>query len=353
MNVAYTNKPGELLFTKNAADLVLEFESGESYADVSLVRGSEESSLVRLVPDADGKAVLLTREIAQGLPTTQIGLGERFLAKPTVQYKIGGVFYDIPWIKGGFDPTFDSVGSALANGNAILSFRPLTIKTYPRGREYLSFIYKGTMPEILLTMYDTAGGSYEEEIHLTAEGSGIVCIDASPEAVDQYWIPDRGEMAAYEFDFIFNDDHQTFRFELSDGFDWTGFLFRNSLGVFDTLYAKGKTVNKIQRESSVFRNHFQEKESSSSSARQKETFTGWIEGETMRNLWLEFIESDEHYIFTGDRAPEPIILDEVNGDLPQDELSGFSFTWHLARLRQGSTPAKSDGFTYVFDSQFH
>lgn len=351
----YTNDPGALLFVRNAADIILDTASvlKITILAVRFRKGREVIPLPLSQADADGRIVIRTREIAEGLVLDEPGLQDDVSVSSgpyiRVTYKenssTGQETTDIPlpWIKGGYDADIPGLGSKIRDG--WLTWKSAR-KTVPWGRDWLyAFVPAGQSWGAYAYVRFRSGRPFEGFLPLeSAAGQpedALRRTDVSFERIrclcdDRGY--DREELSGWDvFGHVGGQSIGSVRYDCEDctAAHWRGFLYRSSLGVFESVYAKGKAVDKLMFENSVFRNGFMEKELKSKTTRQTETCTGYLESEGERDRWMEFVESSERYVLLQDGTLKPIILDGVNCDMTQNESEGMSFTWHLAKSRQG------------------
>ena len=112
--------------------------------------------------------------------------------------------------------------------------------------------------------------------------------------------------------------------------NWRGFLYRNALGGFDSLYSKGDLKFVPQYEPTAFKNGHAEEEKDPSAVEYLEVDTGMFGSAAERMMWLDFLRSKEKYMVEQDGTVSRIILDEASPELTLKELGHFSFRFHKA-----------------------
>ncbi|MBQ7517608.1 MAG: hypothetical protein IJU13_04185 [Bacteroidales bacterium] len=345
----YTNNPGALLFVRNAADFVVRLDNDETIAGVSIASSGQAISLPGTwLPDEKGCVTFRIREIAEGLFIGQIKPTDERLEQPEIHLGVVVQRYDsqtthsvsLPWVKGGYDPDVPNLGSEIPH--RWWTWRGSRIKTCTWGKEYLyCLVPDGMLLNVFVSLLMDNGTVCPFTLRsATYTKDSIARIDVSygriRDVADRWGFEMRDIVSWTVYGSIGKRQLPVISFEADkDSIRWKGFLFRNSLGVFDTIYARGKSVDKISYEHTVFRSGYIEQEQAVNTVRQCESFTGWLESKSERELWAEFIESDERYLLTRDGIIKPIIVDSVNSDLEEHADSGLSFVWHLAKVRQG------------------
>ena len=379
--VAYKQIKPEQVFVRNAIDLTIADLAGGDLESIALKTPTESLILFDkhtrpAFPDKDGTIILHGQDIAEGFQPVKVGLNEEVIFDPNhtleIRCKEGEATriqtVKLPWLAGGYDPLYPAVALRLVGigGYYWLSWRGKSVKTRKWGREWLYlFMHSGEQSqiqrfqvwgEILLK----SGRSIK--LHLedlwTLDRDGIRRVDVSYsrirkavddigldlEQISQYSVQAR---AKYYIDDDSRDDcHVTpITFEVA-GEDPSelGFIYRSSLGVFETVYASGKSTDRLDFKESTFRRSRTQMTVSNSSLRKVETFSGYLSEETERNRWTELMESEERYVLTPDGKIRAIIIDEASCEMDRMVLQGISFTWHLARERQGYAFDRGDGY---------
>lgn len=137
------------------------------------------------------------------------------------------------------------------------------------------------------------------------------------------------DIAAYDI-FIEGYESEAQRFVVGRSRSITEFRFRNSLGVYDYIYASGAAKENLEYECVSFVNTGKETELANDSRKQFETFTGYLRTRAEAAFWQDFFLSADRCILDESRNWREIVVDEVSGDYTRLELGEMSFKWHYA-----------------------
>ena len=369
------------MFIRSCGDVILQnLDETPAKAITITVDEIEQFRMGKPAPDEKGELTLRLREILEGIVIPQMTLADASWAIPDIRLGITyresgnhavdgqlveGDFdqtyeYKLPAIKGGYDPDYDILEGIKA-GNW-LTWRDERVKTCRHGKEYLYlYIPKNEAREIVyvITFHDGTQVSFVDGSPASPGAERILRVDASVSAIKKLpTVIDCGKQEQIRSYAIYArkgmQPGRAVTFDVAEEKS-SAFIFRGSLGFFETVWSHGAASDKMTYESQVFTRQHQEVELGIKAIRQTETFSGWLRTERERNLWMEFIESDERYVLTPDGIIKPIIMDAVSCDMRHAELAGLSFTWHMAKVRQGSgMPGQksNNGFDYRFDINF-
>lgn len=112
------------------------------------------------------------------------------------------------------------------------------------------------------------------------------------------------------------------------------FLFRNSLGLFDTVYSAGDFSEGVDYEVQTFVSGREESESSNHSRESISVNCGYLETIEEKDLWADFFLSDERYIWDG-TVFRRIVVSEVQQDNIYRKSSTASFKFRYSREPEG------------------
>ena len=112
--------------------------------------------------------------------------------------------------------------------------------------------------------------------------------------------------------------------------NYRGFIYRNALGGFDSVYSRGEFRYVPQYEPAAFRNEHMEKNLDPTAVEYMEVDTGVFGTAAERMMWLDFLRTREKYLVEQDGKVSPIILDESSPELILKELGHFTFRFHKA-----------------------
>lgn len=114
------------------------------------------------------------------------------------------------------------------------------------------------------------------------------------------------------------------------------FVYRNSLGCWDTVYSKGafKVVPEYSFTSFINRNT--EGQLGSQAVEHMEVGSGPLETAVEQRMWLEMIASDEVYMVDQSGDMRLVIIDESSPSLQQKELNSLTVKCHYADRAVGN-----------------
>ena len=127
-------------------------------------------------------------------------------------------------------------------------------------------------------------------------------------------------------------------------------MFRNSLGVFETICSTGSVTRIVTPEVATFITGRSESELNNSSKVSYKVNTGVLDSSDMVNLWQDFFLSGERYIVNG-YSLEKIIVEEGKSEAKLKALSDMEFTYHLATQPAGRFRRKKTLNNYNYDEQ--
>lgn len=112
------------------------------------------------------------------------------------------------------------------------------------------------------------------------------------------------------------------------------FIFRNQMGVFDTVYSHGLFSRIVTPDVKTFITGRVESETNNNSKVSFKVNSGYIDSVNLVNQWQDFFLSDERYIVE-DGSLKRIIVEEGKIDTKDLQLNNIEFTYHLAEQPAG------------------
>ena len=374
-----------LIFSKNAFPITL--NNIESSSVTIEVTHKTEKYTMTLKPDANKKIELDLQGILRSL-APEILSASRLVGFTTSlsTYKVtisASGDFDEPCsvsflaIDGGINanPAQDEVLNTIW-----LTWRPEISKTYAKAYEQLSVLLEPGAVEgvtegqlirhrVLAKVYLDTGDDVEIEllngmVNVSA-GCYIRSLDASLEQVADtlhrlYSEYDASNILAYDVygeycqlndDVLMTDVPSAQRFVVQPGrTDVKCFMFRNSLGVFETVCSTGSYTRIVTPEVATFITGRSESELSNTSKVSFKVNTGVLDSIEMVNLWQDFFLSGERYLVT-DSSIEKIIIEEGKSEAKLKTLSDMEFTFHLATQPAGRFRSKKSLNNYNYNEQ--
>lgn len=118
------------------------------------------------------------------------------------------------------------------------------------------------------------------------------------------------------------------------------FVFRNRLGVPDTVFSTGPFTKILTPDVDTFISGRTESELTNKSKESFRVNTGNLDSILQINLWQDFFLSDERFIFE-DNQLKKIIIEEGKSEAKLQTLNNMEFTYHLAEQPAGRFRTKS------------
>ena len=374
-----------IIFSKNAFPLTLSEIEGLSVTIT--VSYKAETYTMTLTPDKNGKIELdlqgILRSLAPSITDAQVLYANmRNLNTYRVQITASSDYdeecsFSFLAIDGGIDtnPAQDEVL------NTWLTWRPEVSKTYAPAYEELSVILNPNAVDgidsdsqlfrhrVLAKVYLNTGEDIELELAdgmLTQEGGFYLrSVNVSLELVadalhNLYSEYDASNILAYDVyglycklddTVLMTDAPAAQRFIVRPAkSDLRCFLFRNSLGVFETVCSTGAVTRIITPDVATFITGRSESELVNKSRPSFKVHTGSLDSSDMVNLWQDFFLSGERYLVSGLKL-EKIIVDEGKSEAKLRSLSDMEVTYHLATQPAGRFRRKNTLNTYNYDEQ--
>lgn len=119
------------------------------------------------------------------------------------------------------------------------------------------------------------------------------------------------------------------------------FLFRNSLGTYDSIHAVADGKRTQESEVTVFESGGEEKELLNDHHVAHEDGSGYIGSEEEANFWYEFLSSDERYVRVGSEWRR-IIVEESESEARDFAVMSFAFTWHFSEEPAGAVQTRRE-----------
>lgn len=240
-----------------------------------------------------------------------------------------------------------------------LSWREQVSDTQPWGREMLTFLAG-------LDLLGWRSGSYAVSVKIYLDGASpvtktlasgtlpagcrYVTVDASYAKIKSLV---SGAVIAYDVVYSFSGTNSSGASASVAGYPLRlvvarqdvrvkEFVFCNSFGVEDRVYASGRANPKMEGGSVSFIGSREERELRNDAEEQKEVFSGYVSSARGSALWLDFLKAhDRHILLSG--GLERIVVDSQESDLQDNAVGSVKFTYHLARLDAGRFYSDAEG----------
>lgn len=357
------------LFSDNAEPVTIDFDGDDENQLVLVCLNGDNEVITELtVPVHNTPTDLDLRGLFNGLPIFQAPTPVRghfldahlnYICNENVNLQIrnkyGSTLAERKYlvIKGGVTGQSSRQASEtfMRNSPRFLTQRPQINTTYRWGMERLFIVVAAqnedniTNLEIKIKIYYDDGSSQilaekHTDIHHTALYSALVdlfCIDEGD--LDLM----KENIVAYDVFFIFESEPSIvttsapIRFVIAESKrNYRGFIYRNPVGGFDTVYSKGALKIVPEYEISAFRYDYSEEELHTGAIEYIEAGTGPIDNSAVRRQWLDFLRSKEKFMFDQSGNIFRIILDDSSPELEFLSLNEFTFRFHMADAPKGN-----------------
>lgn len=323
--------------SKNAKDFNLTGVQSSS-VQITVVCGSQSYSF-HATP-YQGKVPIRISEILRSLRPlafAAIPTGDANAAVPAVTLSATGASdtAPTPWTKkvfhGGYE---DSAYQHLVDNSYWWTWRRQISRTYKHGKEFIAALF---MPGNSSTTFSVTArinftdGSYTnktlQSFSVSTGNPKFYIFDVSYDRIAELVSTSGKEIASYD---IGGTSKLAQRYVVAESDpNVKVFLFRNSLGLFDTLYTEGKYVEGVSYGIKTFVSGRTESESLNDSRESISVNSGYLESMEEKDLWADFFLSDERYIWDGSNFRK-IVVDDVQQDNILRKSSIASFSFHYA-----------------------
>lgn len=250
---------------------------------------------------------------------------------------------------------------ALAAGKYWWTFRPQSALTYKFSREYLAMARPADGAadvRIDLTLHFATAGKvsavWYERItpDATIEGRpSIIAVDCSYRVIrakaDELGYAD-DTLLAYDIAGTDADNPTTSDMPVGQRFIVArndsrvrGWMFRNSLGMLDTVYSWGDVTRDVNSETTTFKALRTTRELDNFSEEIWSVDTGYVDKKGLLQLWYEFFRSKERYAILSDGTVAEIVVDEIGAEYQVGQTGNMNFKCRLSKEIEGYDFTKS------------
>ncbi len=245
-----------------------------------------------------------------------------------------------PWVKKVFHGGYADVAyQGLVNNSYWWTWRGQISRTYMHGKEFIAALFMAGSSSVSFSVTAkinfTDGTSQTKTIQSFTIASGTpkfylfdvsytriaALVSSSGKQIASY---DIGGTSKYAHRYIVHDRDENVKV----------FVFRNGLGVFDTIYSSGEVSEGLDYDLQTVVSGRVEAEISNNSRESISVKSGYLETAEEKGLWADFFLSDERYVWDG-AALRKIVLDEVSQDNIFRKSSTASFKFHYSKEPEG------------------
>lgn len=220
-----------------------------------------------------------------------------------------------------------------------LTWRKPVTETFKGAREFLGFVCPPDAEEctVHIRVYFRLSGTEHRDISVSPSGKlSLVAVPVSYDTVRSMLDDTADDVVAYDvWATVGGIELPARRYFVRS---WPSgarcFVFRNTLGFYDTVYATGKITTMLEGEARSFKCKDVERELSNDAAGHIAASSGYITTGRERVLWEDFLSSCERYELR-DGELKRIIVTEYEFKPVINALASVDFTYHLGEKPVG------------------
>lgn len=217
-----------------------------------------------------------------------------------------------------------------------LTWKPQITDTWAWAKEQLSCIIGPSTP---VTVSAKVYFAYHTPVTVTIatfasqSGASIGTVDCSPSVIEGLANVSNDALVAYD---VYAGNVKRHRFILKPTrLRGREFLFRNSLGVWDTVYASGDVSRETEMGLSTVTINGEEVEFANAAVERFKVQTGSLRERRMMDQWQDFFRTTERYVLLQDDTPRRIVVDSIEPEMTEHTLSSATITYHYAKAFTG------------------
>ncbi len=230
----------------------------------------------------------------------------------------------------------DEESPAFPHTSHWLTWKPQETSTWPWAREQLSCIVpSSTSVSVSAKVYF----AYHTPVTVTVatfssqSDTSIGTVDCSPSVIEGLANVSNDTMVAYD---VYTGNVMAHRFVVRPTrIRGREFLFRNSLGVWDTVFASGDVSRETGMAVSTVVIDSEETEIANAAVERFKVQTGSIRERRMMDQWQDFFRTTERFVLLQGDTPRRIVVDAVEPDMTEHALASALVTYHYAKAFTG------------------
>ena len=226
----------------------------------------------------------------------------------------------------------DALTTGFSHTTHWLTWKPQVTRTYPWAKEVLSLIKpKSTSRTVYAKVYLSTGSSVTVTLGSFSSSSTqvVICsVNCSLSRIQGFSGVTGKTVLGYD---VYCGDILAHRFIVKPArLRQREFLYANSLGVLDTVFATGDVARDTASELATARIGGQEVELSNDSVEHFKANTGGLRKRREMDQWQDFFRSTDRWVLLQGDVLRRIVIDSIESDMTEHKLSGASFTYHYA-----------------------
>lgn len=232
----------------------------------------------------------------------------------------------------------DALTTGFSHTTHWLTWKPQVTRTYPWAKEVLSLIKpKSTSRTVYAKVYLSTGSSVTVTLGTFSSSStqvAICSVNCSLSRIQGFSGVSGKTVLGYD---VYCGDILAHRFIVKPArLCQREFLFANSLGVLDTVFATGDVARDTEAQVSTALISGQEAELANDAIEHFKVNTGGLRKRREMDQWQDFFRSPYRWVILRDDATvRRIVVDSIESDMTEHRLSGASFTYHYAHRFTG------------------
>lgn len=338
----FTNpNTGSFVWSRDAKDVVLDSILPASATVQFTVKLGAAAVASFALTAVSGSITLRYREILEAVLPKSIGTllstadYDRYSNDVTIVATLGNS--TVSTTKRCFRGGSDELRPAFPHGTQWLTWKPQVTRTWAWAKEFLSLVIpNSTKMDVSAKVYFTDHTDTTLTLctfALMTNGYSIGLVNCSPSVINSL-VPAGKTVAAYDVDA--GSSIKAHRFILQPTrLRGREFLFVNSLGVLDTVFAAGDVSRETEMAVSAASIDSEEVELSNGAVERFKVQTGWIRERRMMDQWQDFFRSTERYVLLQGDVVRRIVVDAIETEMTEHNLSSATITYHYAKAFTG------------------
>lgn len=238
-----------------------------------------------------------------------------------------------PWSRKAFEGGYDqSLHSALM-GSYWWTWRDQRCRTFVDGKELLGalFLSQNVSIKVVATFTDGTTGTKTFTVPGASGSDNFVVFDVSYSRIAAQF-----SKTIVSYNVYRGNSQYPQVYEVSHLRPRRIFIFRNSLGLFDTVYAMGTITKGTERDVKTFIGEDRAENISDNDSRESISVnSGHIDSSGERTLWEEFVHSKDVWEYASGTFKK-IVVDEFDMKMPEYKSASMTFKYHYSLRPSGN-----------------
>lgn len=329
--------------SRNAADIVLSGINTASKVSITISRNYSQFFTFTAEPYLGSVKIRLSDILRSIRPLA-------FLAPPaedtmadaetvTISASAAGETSPTPWSRTVFHGGYDTALYAPLMSSYWWTWRDQKCRTFLEGKEYLGALFLSSTHVIYVEAKFSDGTTDDAQLYAVSAVAGKVFAEIDVSASRIAGLFPTKQLVSYT---VYRQGNQYGQaYEVSPLRPQRVFVFRNSLGLFDTVYATGRVNDGLNRDIKTFIGEDRRENISDNDSRERISVnSGRIDTRGERTLWNEFVRSTDIWEYKAGTMRK-IVLDNVDMKMAERLSASVSFEFHYSEEPAGNGFVKS------------